>query len=174
MPKRPHFFSSLQLQRLVKNFLEVAWACSRYLRGAPNSKLSNAPTFMVTRPHKHFLLEQTRHMSDFFANHLEMPDLKGLINAKEDSFFVEFSTSKACKKFLEDVWAFSRFLRGAPNSDLSNALTFIVTRPHKHFLMKQTWLMDDFLEFTLKFQVAKVSCDLEKVLNFLNIFFGSL
>ena len=94
------FFSSFQLQRLEQNFLDVGWACSSYLRYETNSELSNALTFMVTRPHKDFLMEQTWHMSDFCGNRLEISSWQSqLLSWKSLNFFLNIFLRKHLKNF---------------------------------------------------------------------------
>ena len=51
-----------------KNFLEVYGACLRYLRGAPRSQLSNAPTFVTIQLRNPFLMQEKKQKGDFWES----------------------------------------------------------------------------------------------------------
>ena len=56
---------TLSLQRPLKLFLEVKHICQRYLRGAPDSGVYNAPARVVIRHQNRFLLQEKRIFSKF-------------------------------------------------------------------------------------------------------------
>ena len=54
------------------------------------------------------------------------------------SFWRTFWLQRSLENFLEVVQRCSKYIKGAPNVGLCNALTLVVIRPHNHFLSCQT------------------------------------
>ena len=53
---------------LLKNFLEVWDDCLMYLRDAPRSQNSNAPTFVTIQLRNPFLMQEKRQKGDFWGS----------------------------------------------------------------------------------------------------------
>ena len=74
------FWRTFLLQRLLKNFLEVWVACSRYLMGATRSSLSNALTFVTIQLRNPFLRQEKQQKGDFWESQaktrVETPDFQ--------------------------------------------------------------------------------------------------
>ena len=119
-------------------FLEVIHICFKYLKGAPNSGLYNAQTFVIIRCLSHFLLKEKQRKRDFWWNQAEMSKFVKVCQWILSSFWRMFWLQRPLENFLKVGDTCSRYLEGAPASGLYNAPTFMIIQRLNHFYWRKS------------------------------------
>ena len=106
---------------------------------------------------------------DFSKIHSNLPVSRASQPSKMPCFFVKLALQGHLEIFLKHVPISERYLRGAANIELCNALSIVAIRRQKHFLRCQTSIRGDFLENPLKFHSLKSLSNVEKTCFFVKL-----